>query len=215
MTQIAAPTFLEEERLWGKGYHCVGLDEVGRGAFAGPVVVGAVVFSPQSAKIDGIHDSKLLSAKERERLTILIKQNCLAYALGTVDVSVINRIGIGKATNQAFRLVVRQIASSLAHNTLYALIDGFHVKYLKDISLKRQQAIIKGDRKSISIAAASIIAKVHRDSLMKDIAPKYPSYKFDVNKGYGTADHRTAISAFGLSKLHRTSFSLQKYLTSD
>ncbi len=210
---IPKPTFSIEEAYWAKGHHCVGLDEVGRGAFAGPVVVGAVVFAPQAAIIDGVHDSKLLSPQERERLSVLIMQQSLAYAIATIDVPIINRVGIGKATNQAFRSVVRRIVVDLAQHNLYALIDGFHIKYLGDIRLQRQQAIIKGDRKSISIAAASIIAKVYRDKLMKDLAMHYPSYKFDVNKGYGTASHRSAISAFGLSKLHRTSFSLQKYVT--
>ncbi len=209
---IPKPTFSFEESHWEKGYHCIGLDEVGRGAFAGPVVVGAVVFPPQATAIEGIHDSKLLSAHERERLSSLIMNQCLAYSIATVGVPVINKIGIGKATSQAFRSVVRHIAKDLAQYTLYALIDGFHVKYLGGISLKRQQAIIQGDRKSISIAAASILAKVYRDKVMKELAGEYPSYSFDVNKGYGTASHRKAITTFGLSKLHRTSFSLQKYV---
>ncbi len=215
---VILPNFKEESKLWSRGFkYVIGVDEVGRGAFAGPVTAAAVVFECETEYLSniGINDSKLLKPNQRKKISKLIKDGCVSYSIATVGVPVINRVGIGKATEMAFRKAISSIMDTkhLLHNTkYYLLVDGFHIKYIKRIGLKNQKAIIKGDRKSISIAAASIIAKVHRDSLMKRLARKYPEYGFGKHKGYGTKAHQTAIKKHGLSKVHRKSFNLSKFL---
>ncbi len=216
---VILPNFSEESKLWEKGYkYVIGVDEVGRGAFAGPVCAAAVVFEYETDKINalGINDSKLLKPLQRSKLSKLIKDGCVAYSIATVEVPIINKIGIGKATEKAFRKAIKNIMAQntkyILHDTnYYLLVDGFHIKHIRKIGLKNQKAIIKGDRKSISIAAASIIAKVHRDSLMKRLSKKYPQYGFGKHKGYGTKAHQAAIKKHGLSRAHRTSFNLSKF----
>lgn len=263
------PTFAEEQYLWEQGYtHVIGLDEVGRGCFAGPVVTAAVIFPSQDCHAELrrfgeaspvgnpaspslqilkpirqaqgpeltegqvqddkviIDDSKRLTAEQREIAADWIKKNCWSYAIGQVGVPIINKIGIGKATTLAMRQAVSRILykvfcikkSSLhmkyqIQNTQpFLLIDAFYVPHVKGLPKKLQKPIIKGDQKSVSIAAASIIAKVYRDRLMDQLSMKYPQYFFAENKGYGTLKHRKAIKTHGLCKLHRTSFSLSKFL---
>ncbi len=230
------PSFLEEKKIWKKGCEFViGIDEVGRGSFAGPVVAGAVVFRKGSSFKDGllsqINDSKLLSSRKREELASVIKKEAIFYAVSVVGISEINKQGVGKANRMAIRKVVKSIMYKVLsskyknekiHNTSYIvystkffiLVDGFNIKHIRNIGLKNQKAIIKGDRKSISIAAASIIAKVYRDKLMKNLNQKYPNYDFKTNKGYGTKLHQLALKKYGLSEIHRTSFNLQKFLIS-
>lgn len=214
---IAKPTLREEKLLWKKNYNFViGLDEVGRGAFAGPVVVAAVVFSPRNTGNNilslGIHDSKLLSPKIRECLAKEIKKKSV-WAIAKINVGVINNVGIGKATEMGFRKVVKKIlCKGKGNNKAFVLIDGFYVKYIQKVGRKNQKAIIKGDQKSISIAAASIIAKVYRDNIMRKLDPKYPQYGFAKHKGYGTEIHQQAIKKHGLSKIHRKSFNLSHFL---
>lgn len=212
------PDFEEEKKLWKKDFkYVIGVDEVGRGAFAGPVTVAAVVFESESVEINslGINDSKLLTPLKRQKLSKPIKDRCIAYSIVTIGVSTINKIGIGKATNMAFRKSIDDVISKLKakEEKVYLLADGFHIKHIKQIGLKNQKAIIKGDRKSISIAAASIIAKVHRDNLMKKLSKKYPQYGFAKHKGYGTKFHQEAIKKHGLSRVHRKSFNLSKFTT--
>lgn len=200
------PTLENEQKLWKKGYRNVcGIDEVGRGCFAGPVVVGAVIFSPQSVIPDGIRDSKLLPASKREQLDPKIKDAAAAWAIAEVSVSVINKVGIGKATQMAFRKAVK----SLPKSADFVLIDAFYIKHL---SRKRQQPLQNGDKTCVSISAASIIAKVYRDQLMNKLHKKYPEYGLAKHKGYGTKEHQVAIKKYGLSKIHRKSFNLEKFL---
>lgn len=215
MKSTIKPTFKEELKIWGRGYkYVVGLDEVGRGAFAGPVVVGAVIFGKSIDKnlISEINDSKLLKPRKRKELIKIIKENSIYSSGISVSVSIINRSGIGKATQIAFRRVVKQIQDKFKGKKLFVLVDGFHIRYLRGIGLKNQKAIIKGDQKSFSIAAASIVAKVYRDRLMKTLGKKYPEYGFSQNKGYGTKKHQEALKKYGLSKIHRKSFNLSKFL---
>lgn len=201
------PTFKVEKALWKKGYkYIVGVDEVGRGAFAGPVVVGAVVFTHNFFPPDDINDSKLLKPRRRELLTRIIKKDAYCFSLAEISVWAINKYGIGKATQMAFRKAIKL----LRVKPDYLLIDAFYIKHM---NRKNQKPIKKGDQKSISIAAASIIAKVHRDKIMKKLSKKYPQYKFAKNKGYGTKEHQKALKKFGLSKIHRTSFNLSKFLS--
>jgi ribonuclease HII len=200
------PTFEFEEQLWLQGLrHIAGVDEVGRGCFAGPVVAAAVIM-PQGFNVtDEIDDSKKLPAKVRKELSAIIKQHALAYAIAEVPVAIINSIGIGKAAQVAFVKAVQGLTVQPEH----ILIDAFIIQALKKV---KQTAIIHGDGLSISIAAASIIAKVYRDDLMEKLHDKYKEYDFFSNKGYGTKKHRDAIGKYGLCDLHRTSFDLNKFL---
>lgn len=199
------PSFKEENLLWNQGYNFVaGVDEVGRGAFAGPLVAASVIlhknFNPK-----GIRDSKLLSAKKRDELSKYIIENALAYCISEVDILFINKNGVGQATQQAFENCLENISQQCD----FALIDGFKIKNRKD---HLQKAIIGGDNISVSIAAASIIAKVYRDNLMQKLHLDFPEYNFFENKGYGTKFHRDALKTYGLSEIHRTSFDLSKFL---
>lgn len=195
-----------EQKFWdsNKRFVC-GIDEVGRGCFAGPVVVGAVVFSPGCQIPDGIADSKLLLPKQREQLAEKIKTQAVCWSIAEISVTVINRVGIGKATQMAFRKAVKDLAVLPDH----LLIDAF---YIKHFNKKNQTPIKKGDRDCFSIAAASIIAKVYRDQLMTKLSLKFPEYGFAKHKGYGTAKHQAAIKKHGLCPLHRSSFNLIKFL---
>ena len=219
------PSFREEKKIWKKGYEFViGVDEVGRGSFAGPVVAGGVIFRKGSNFKEGIlletNDSKLLNPKKRKMLSKEIRNVAVVYTISVVGVSVINKLGIKKATEKAFRKAISSIISKTSKNPEYSifntkyylLADGFHIKYIRGIGLVNQKAIVKGDRKSISIAAASIIAKVHRDKIMKKLNRKYLGYGFAKNKGYGTKFHQAALKKYGLTKIHRTSFNLEKFL---
>ncbi|MCL5438927.1 MAG: ribonuclease HII [Patescibacteria group bacterium] len=238
------PNLNEEKNAFKKGYNLIiGLDEVGRGAFAGPVVVGAVALDKESfckatpceAKrilLTEINDSKKIRPNKRKVLAKEIKKEFI-YSIATTPVSIINKYGIGKATAIGFRKAVKSIIFQISRNkkikqtsgeleignwkleipkqNCFVLVDGFHIKYIKEIGLKNQKAIIKGDQKCVSIAASSIIAKVHRDSLMKLLHKKYPNYHFSKNKGYGTKEHQNAIKKYGLSKIHRKSFNLTRF----
>lgn len=274
------PDFSFEKPLWQDDFVVIGVDEVGRGSWVGPVVAVACAFfargpvglhpyptssiagapcgrsmgvprarhpsqilftTPTSEKEIlnlGINDSKALKSREREQLAELIKERSL-WAIGEVGVSVINRVGIGKATQMAMRKAINsimyQVESSKyknTHNTSYklhttnffVLVDGFHIRYLQGVGLKNQRGIVKGDQKSISIAAASILAKVYRDNLMRKLAEKLPLYSWgqnkqnlfrakgrDIygwarNKGYGTKLHQKVILRYGLTRLHRKKF---------
>ncbi|MBI3070043.1 MAG: ribonuclease HII [Candidatus Levybacteria bacterium] len=204
------PTLKEEKKLWKNGYrYVVGIDEVGRGAFAGPVVAAAVVFSRNFRPPDDINDSKLVKPRRREFLAQVIKKEARCFSIAEIATVKINKYGIGKATQMCFRKAVRL----LPIKPDYVLIDAFYRNassaYIKHMNRKNQKPIKKGDQKSISIAAASIIAKVYRDSLMKRLHKKYPQYRLAKNKGYGTKEHREAIKKYGLSRIHRKSFNLE------
>lgn len=195
-----------EQELWATGLSFVcGLDEVGRGCFAGPVVVGCVIFPKDVVLPQGLADSKLLTPKKREQLAVQIKELALDYSISEISVEDINKVGIGEATQMAFRKAVK----SLKNFPEYCLIDAF---FIKELDRRMQKPIIGGDKVCASISAASIIAKVYRDELMRELHKKYPQYSWDKNKGYGTKDHREAIKQHGLSKIHRTSFKLEKFL---
>lgn len=200
------PTFDEENILWKKGYkYIAGVDEVGRGCFAGPVVAAAVVLPKNFNATNEINDSKLLAPEKRTRLSKIIRKNSLSYSIAEISVEIINQIGIGKATQKAFYQAIK----SLNIKPDYIIIDAFYIDHLKR---KNQKPMVHGDRKSISIAAASIVAKVYRDKLMQRLHKRYPQYNLFQNKGYGTKRHQEAIKQYGLSNIHRTSFNLTKFL---
>lgn len=198
-------TLQEEQSLWNQGFqHVCGIDEVGRGCFAGPVVTAAVIFSSDVSLPAGITDSKLLTAKKRLELSEIIKQKALAWSICEGGIDHINEVGIGKATQHCFKKTVE----SLEIEPDFILIDAF---FIQGLPKEKQKPIIHGDQLSISIAAASIIAKVYRDELMVELGAQFPGYGFEVNKGYGTKSHREAIKQIGLSPLHRKSFNLEKF----
>lgn len=239
------PSFRYEKELWGKGYRVVvGSDEVGRGAWAGPVVASAVAFAPgtqnakrktQNQKIM-IDDSKKLRPGQREKAEKWIKKNALCWGIGEAPVSVINRLGMAKASKMAFRKAIaackRNLESGIRnqgsekatiHNSKYTiqylLIDAFYLPYTAGLPIGkrkrltrthpvngRQLAIVNGDEKCFSIAAASILAKVYRDKIMQGLSRRHPKYGWGRNKGYGTKEHQGAIKKHGLTRLHRKQF---------
>jgi ribonuclease HII len=205
------PDFSFEQKLHKKGFRIIaGVDEVGRGCFAGPVIAGCVTFRrvPNSTNriLDNvkINDSKKLSPKQREIADKWIRKNALAWGIGSASVVQINKVGIKKASEIAFRKAIKNCGVEID----YLLIDAFFIPYVRGLRRKNQKPIIKGDTKSVSIAAASIIAKVYRDKLMTDLGkkPKYKKYKWNKNKGYGTLEHRNAIKKYGLTRQHRKKF---------
>ncbi len=198
--------FSIESSLWSQGLNSIcGIDEVGRGCFAGPLVAGAVVFPANSKLIEGLADSKLLSPAKRKNLDLKIKNQALSWAIGEVPADVIDRRGIMQATQAAFYLAYKNLKKVCD----FFLIDAFPLKF---INSQKQKPVISGDKISASIAAASIVAKVYRDELMEKLHLDYPDYGFDKHKGYGTLLHREMIKKFGLSPLHRKSFRLDKFL---
>jgi ribonuclease HII len=187
------PTFDEERKLWEKGFkYVIGVDEVGRGCFAGPIVAAAVVFkvNMDEQRLGGVNDSKQVKFLDRRRLSKTIIKECEQWAIRAVPVSVINKVGIGQANKIAFRKVIAEVMRKLETNKAFVLVDGFHIKFVKGVGLKNEKAIIKGDQTSFSIAAASVIAKDHRDKIMLCYSKIYKEYGFGRNKGYGTKEHQ-------------------------
>lgn len=207
------PDFSFENKFWKEGKLVIGIDEVGRGALSGPVYVAAVCFQPQLSSKElrlyealGINDSKKLTKKQREKLAKIIKENALTYSICFNPVEIINSKGIVLAVERAMISAVIKVTQALSAQNFQLLIDGFPLKNLSGLEGVNQQAIVKGDQLSISIAAASIIAKVARDNHMKMLSKKYLEYKWDRNKGYGTKAHIAAIKAHGLTPEHRELF---------
>ncbi len=239
------PNFNFEKKLWKKGFRFVaGVDEVGRGCFAGPVVAAAVAFAPnskfqfpisneQGEKIV-VNDSKKLSSSQREKADYWIKENALSFGIGEASVALINKLGMSKATQIAFRRAVSKanlkLRTKKGRQIDYLLLDAFYVPFIRGLpkqrgkklkgsktfkdgltklnSKARQLAIIDGDERSLSISAASIIAKVYRDKLMETIGKRRPYQRYDFihNKGYGTKKHQDAIRKYGISRFHRSKF---------
>ncbi len=193
------PTLQRERALWAQGFRCVaGLDEVGRGPLAGPVVVAAVVFPPGQRAIRGLRDSKELTPPQRERLGRAIRRAAATWAVAAASVREIDRINIRRATALAFRRALARLALPVD----YILLDGIAVPELG----RPHEAIVDGDAHCHCIAAASVLAKVVRDRLMERLAPRYPAFRWDANKGYGTAEHLAALEAGGPTPHHRRSF---------
>ncbi len=194
------PTYELEDMLMSKGYkHICGVDEVGRGALASSVVAAAVIVPTNIMPllIGKVNDSKKLSQKKRAELSILIKKTC-DYGIGEVNNKYIDETNILKSTLLAMNLAVAKLKY-----VDYILVDGNTELYNCPID---QQTIIKGDSRSISIAAASIIAKEYRDDTMRSLDSKYPNYGFAKHKGYGTKQHREALKKYGPCDLHRLTF---------
>lgn len=180
----------------------VGLDEVGRGPMAGPLAVGAVIL-PRKSHIEGLNDSKKIRHDLREVIAKQIISSSLAWHVEYVNPQVIDDIGISAALKRAFSCALQAIEDK-GFVADVVLVDGNPLNIDS-----REINVIKGDGKCASIAAASIVAKVSRDALMNDLAKNYPQYGFESNKGYGTEEHRSAISEFGLTPIHRKSFCME------
>ncbi len=196
-----------------KGYFAIiGCDEVGRGCLAGPVVAGAVILPIASISLKDelleVKDSKQLTAKNRERLEVKIKSESLGWGIGVVGEKIIDEINIHHASLLAMKKAVKNLQGKLKYDSIVSqqillAVDG---KFCIPEFYMEQEAIVDGDAKILSIAAASIIAKVYRDKLMTSLDKTFPGYKFSAHKGYATFHHREAIKKLGLTPIHRLSF---------
>ena len=187
-----------ENEAYAKGYSAVcGVDEAGRGPLAGPVCAAAVIL-PRNTVIDGVNDSKKLSEKKRDALFDVIKSKAISYCVAYASVEEIESMNILNAT----MLAMQRAVAGLDVKADYAMIDGNKVP---DLNIDCE-SIVKGDAKSMSIACASILAKVSRDRLLNEYAEKYPEYHFKKQKGYGTALHREMLQKYGPCPIHRISF---------
>jgi ribonuclease HII len=211
ITMIYPDTKLEE-RLWSEGYEFVlGLDEAGRGPLAGPVVAGGVVITKESEIIPTVRDSKKMTKKQREEAFEKIKDSVLAYGIGIVGPSEIDRVGIQKAVLKAMVTVLEVIEGKLNEKIDYIIADGPNIL---SIPRYKMDKIKEGDLYHYSISAGSVLAKVTRDRIMRGYHKKYPEYGFNTHVGYGTKKHIEAIKKFGITKIHRKSFSPVKNLFS-
>ncbi len=205
LSDLSCPDFSIEKKLYSQGYRIIaGIDEAGRGALAGPLSVGMVIYSlsiiedtPESI-INSIADSKKLTTKKREEALSVIKENSLSYSSEFVSHNIIDSINVNRATEAGIH---KLLAKSEIKPDIIIMDGNFKFKF--DIPFI---SVIKGDNKSISIASASIVAKVLRDDLMNKIDCRYPGYGFSGNKGYGTREHMAAIAGTGYSKVHRKSY---------
>jgi ribonuclease HII len=198
-----------EKNLWKQGYKLiVGIDEVGRGPLAGPVVAAAVIiFAPKinQSLFLLVNDSKKLTAKQREfAFNELQKENQIVFGIGKISEKIIDKINIFNATKRAMEKAVRSLAKKIGKTPDFLIIDGKH----KINSEIEQKPIIKADEKIFSCSAASIVAKVTRDRLMDRMHKKYPQYGFDKHKGYGTQQHYQMLKKHGACPIHRQSFYL-------
>jgi ribonuclease HII len=205
------PSLVHEKRLWDAGYRCIaGLDEAGRGAWAGPVVAAAVILPPHKPQLaeslSGVRDSKTLTAARREVLLDAIEQHALAWGVGVVSPREIDVGGIVPATCEAMALALQSLSTPADH----LLIDYLS---LPDFALP-QLSLPQGDALILSVAAASIVAKVHRDRMMSALDAQFPGYGFGQHKGYGTPQHQAALSSLGPSAVHRLSFAPLQRLAS-
>jgi ribonuclease HII len=197
-----SPDLTHEQEIWGLQFGPIaGLDEAGRGAWAGPVSAAAVILPMQDGLcqvLSGVRDSKQMTAKKRVHWAVIIRQQALAWGVGFASHEEIDQQGIIAATRLAMARAIQELSLPPVH----LLIDALR---LPQINLQ-QTALIKGDRRSLSIAAASILAKTSRDALMQEQDVFYPGYYFGQHKGYGTRRHQLALSELGPCPIHRLSF---------
>jgi ribonuclease HII len=203
---IAIPDLRLEKKFWQSGLlRIAGMDEAGRGALAGPVTVGAVILPivPHlSRTLNGVRDSKQMTPAQRARWAVTIKEVARAWSLGWASADEIDEIGIAAATRRAAERALEALSPAPDF-----LLTDFNLKPDTGIPLT---SIIKGDQKSLSIAAASVLAKTARDALMRELDEQYPGYGLARHKGYGTAIHRAAIERLGHSPIHRRSFAFRR-----
>lgn len=203
---MTGPTLARERALWKAGLNIIaGVDEAGRGPLAGPVIAAAVVFGPDAAPPDGIDDSKAMTAAARSAAAVRVQRAAVAWAVGAASVREIDRENILQATARAMRRALERLGVIPDR----VLVDGLPLRALG----RPHEAIVGGDARSISIAAASILAKVTRDRLMERLAPRYPAFAWEDNKGYGTPHHLAALRTLGPTPHHRASFAPVRQLT--
>ncbi|HEC21467.1 MAG TPA: ribonuclease HII [Chloroflexi bacterium] len=205
MNDSATDMLLYEKAFLEKGHSLIaGVDEAGRGAWAGPVIAAAVILPLDHehllGELEGVRDSKLCTARQRDVSYEVVRSVALAIGVGSASAGEVDRMGVVPAS----RLAMRRAVEKLSPRPDALLIDGGYMR-LRDVGLE-QQPLVKGELKSISIAAASIIAKVERDRLMIRLAGQYPDYGFARHKGYGTPQHRRALAELGPCPIHRRSF---------
>jgi len=200
-------TPIERELRRTVGPLIAGVDEVGRGPLAGPVVACAVIMPPDVRAIPGVNDSKQLTAAERGRLSVKIRERAVCYGIGAASVRVIDRVNIYHATVIAMRRALARLSVTPNH----VLIDGKAIRTLET----PHTAIVEGDDKCYSIACASILAKVTRDRIMHSLAPRYPTYAWETNVGYATSAHLGGLDAHGMTPHHRRSFVASRQLSLD
>ena len=201
-----APSLALERALWETGHDVVvGVDEVGRGAWAGPISVGAAVL-PQDRRVYRVRDSKMLTETERERLFERVASWCAAWAVGHASQEECDALGMSEAQ----RLAARRAVASLGVEPDHVLVDGRWDFVGRGPSSTTR--IVKGDATCLSIAAASVLAKVTRDRLMRGEAPHYPGYDFDLNKGYPCPRHKAALKAWGPTSIHRRTWVFMEHL---
>ena len=205
---IESPSLAYEMPLWEAGaHHIAGLDEAGRGAWAGPVSAGCVILPAQSnviALLSGVRDSKLMTPRQRAAWARCIKSTALAYSIAFASNQEIDALGIVPATH----LAMMRALTALEIEPDHLLVDALK---LPDINTP-QSGLVKGDRHSLSIAAASVLAKTERDALMVEMDAQFPAYQFSRHKGYGTRIHHTALQRVGPCDIHRFSFAPIKFL---
>jgi ribonuclease HII len=195
-----APTRRVEHELWAEGFEVVvGIDEVGRGSWAGPLMVGAAVL-PRDRRVNGVRDSKMLSEAERERLFDRVASWCEAWSVGAASQAECDELGMAEAQ----RIAARRAVEGLGLAVDVAVIDG-KWDFLKGV-VPSTKMIVKADALCLSVSAASILAKVTRDRIMRTEAVHYPAYAFESNKGYPCPHHKAALHAFGPSAIHRRSW---------
>ena len=198
------PSLREEKALWDEGFAVVaGMDEVGRGAWAGPISVGAAVL-PRDKRVNGVRDSKMLSEKERERLFDRIADWCVAWSVGHASSFECDELGMSAAQ----KLAAQRCLDGLGLKVDRVLLDGKWDFVGQGTTIK----LVKGDARCLSIAAASILAKVTRDRIMRADAPNYPGYDFERNKGYPCPWHKTALRGTGPTAIHRKTWVFMDYL---
>lgn len=204
---ISSPDLSHEQELWPAYRYIAGMDEAGRGSLAGPVCVGVVILPDDNPNLtqtlSGVHDSKQLPPRKRIHLIPHIKETALTWGIGFASAAEIDELGIVPAT----RLAASRAIESLAIFPDFLLTD-FRLE-LPELGVS-QAALVKGDQRSLSIAAASILAKTARDELMRELDAQYPNYRLGIHKGYGTLSHRRAIGQFGFSPIHRKTFQIKK-----
>lgn len=196
------PTLERERAAWAAGKLLVGVDEVGRGPLAGPVVAAAVVFAADATFPDGVRDSKTLSTRHRELLTPAIRAAALAVAFGAASTHEIDRFNIRRATALAMGRALTRLFRALRAADCVVLLDGLPMPEMGH----DHAALVDGDAHCVSVAAAGIVAKTLRDALMVRLAARHPGYGWETNAGYGTSEHLAALRTRGPTRHHRRSF---------
>ena len=207
---MAIPDISLEKSFWKKGFvNIAGVDEAGKGPWAGPVTAAAVIIHSDKQVVSLVRDSKIMTKIQREKAFEKIIKNSSAFGIGIVSEKIIDAVGIQKAVKKAMKLALSNMRSKFGLKISYILVDGSKTLPLRKKNIQR---IKRGGIYHYCIAAASVLAKVIRDRMMKKIAKKYPKYGFEKHVGYGTKLHIRALKAYGISPIHRKSFAPIKNL---